>query len=247
MHFASFCHLQAAAYNSNIIDYLWNAVWMYAFTKSRHFTENRACVPIGGETSDKDILTLRCQTGPKNRRTGYCHARSVNQQLINSGLQEVISLLNDITKKAKFKIFLEVGRKRQILTVLHSIKEKPDVDYGNSRNYWKPLYTGMPLKPSKDRLSIPTPQQFGLICDTSMLIWEWEFKKLPEVSLWSHLVRSYKKNNSKNVRDKWWRFNYLWIAIMIKKKLGQRMWIRETFNLSKLIFKEHNPKKPSTV
>ena len=130
MHFAWFCHLQAAAYNSNIIDYLWNAVWMYAFTKSRRFTENRACVAIGGETSDKDILTLRCMTGPKNRRTGYCHDRSVNQQLINSWLQEVISLLNDITKKAKFKIFLEVGRKRQILTVLHSIKEKPDVDYG---------------------------------------------------------------------------------------------------------------------
>lgn len=139
MHFAWFCHLQAAAY---IIDYLGNAVWMYAFTKSRHFTENRGCVAIGGETSDKDILTLRCQTGPKNRRTGYCHARSVNQQLINSWLQEVISLLNDITKQAKFKIFLEVGKKRQILTVLQSIKEKPDVDYGNSRNYWKPLFTG---------------------------------------------------------------------------------------------------------
>lgn len=112
MHFAWFCHLQAAAYNSNIIDYLWNAVWMYAFTKSRHFTENRTCVAIGGETSDKDILTLTCQTGPKNRRTGYCHARSVNKQLINSWLQEVISLLNDITKQAKFKIFLEVGKKK---------------------------------------------------------------------------------------------------------------------------------------
>lgn len=87
---------------------------------------------------------------------------------------------------------------------------------------------GMPLKPSKDRLSIPTPQLFGLICDTSMLIWEWEFKKLPEVSLWSHLMRSYKKNNSKNVKDKWWRLNYLWITIMTKKKLGQRMWITET-------------------
>jgi len=164
MHFASFCHLQAAAYNSNIIDYLWNAVWMYAFTKSRHFTENRACVPIGGETSDKDILTLRCQTGPKNRRTGYCHARSVNQQLINSGLQEVISLLNDITKKAKFKIFLEVGRKRQILTVLHSIKEKPDVDYGNSRNYWKPLYTGQ-LQKVFFRI-----QNQGLFADVSILV-----------------------------------------------------------------------------
>ena len=140
MHFAWFWHLQAAAFNSNIIcEMLFECMHSQIETLYR---KQSICVVIGGETSDKDILTLRCQTGTKNRRTGYCHARSVNQQLINSWLQEVISLVDDITKKAKFKILLEVGRKRQILTVLRSIKEKPDVDYGNSRAYWKPLYTG---------------------------------------------------------------------------------------------------------
>lgn len=45
-------------------------------------------------------------------------------------------------QEAKFKILLEVWRKRYILTLLRSGRKKTDVDYGNSRAFWKPLLTG---------------------------------------------------------------------------------------------------------